>query len=113
MADLEPLDIVYEDEKFLAVSKTAGVRSAPVHRFTGGSILNRMIGYLGYEPHLLHRLDMNTSGVLVAAKDVRTARIAHQQFREKQVCSCCVGVGWHYNNGNANARAAFVEVRIL
>jgi 23S rRNA-/tRNA-specific pseudouridylate synthase len=55
VADSEPLNVVYEDGQFLAVLKPAGLRSAPVHRFMGGSALNRMIGYLGYEPHLLHR----------------------------------------------------------
>lgn len=55
VADPEPLQVVWEDAHFLAVLKPPGLRSAPVHRFLGGSALNRMIGYLGYEPHLLHR----------------------------------------------------------
>jgi len=55
VADHEPLEVIYEDDHFLAVSKPPGLRSAPAHRFEGGSALNRMIGYLGYEPHLLHR----------------------------------------------------------
>jgi 23S rRNA-/tRNA-specific pseudouridylate synthase len=55
VADAEPLQVVYEDAQLLAVLKPPGLRSAPVHRFMGGSVLNRMIGYLGYEPHLLHR----------------------------------------------------------
>eukprot|EP00775_Hariotina_reticulata_P007958 gene7958-8156_t len=61
----------------------------------GGSALNRMIGYLNYEPHLLHRLDMNTSGVLVAAKDRATASAAHAQFRSKAVKKSylCLAVG--------------------
>lgn len=85
VADPEPLQVVWEDAHFLAVLKPPGLRSAPVHRFLGGSALNRMIGYLGYEPHLLHRLDMNTSGVLLAAKDRATASAAHAQFRTKAV----------------------------
>jgi 23S rRNA-/tRNA-specific pseudouridylate synthase len=55
VADAEPLQVVYEDARFLAVSKPPGLRSAPVHRFLGGSAVNRMIGYLGAEPYLLHR----------------------------------------------------------
>lgn len=55
VADPEPLHVVYEDDAFLAVLKPPGLRSAPVHRFMGGSALNRMIHRLGYEPHLLHR----------------------------------------------------------
>jgi 23S rRNA-/tRNA-specific pseudouridylate synthase len=55
VADSEPLQVVHEDERFLAVCKPPGLRSAPVHRFMGGSAVNRMIGYLGAVPHLLHR----------------------------------------------------------
>lgn len=55
VSDPQPVHVVYEDDHFLAVMKPPGLRSAPVHRFMGGSALNRMIGYLGYEPHLLHR----------------------------------------------------------
>lgn len=56
----------------------------------------RLIGHLGYEPHLLHRLDMNTSGVLVFAKNTPTARAAHAQFEhklaEKTYLAICCGV---------------------
>jgi 23S rRNA-/tRNA-specific pseudouridylate synthase len=55
VADQEPLEVVAEDEQLLVVCKPAGVRSAPVHRFQGNSMLSRMIGHLGHEPHLLHR----------------------------------------------------------
>lgn len=54
-------------------------------------MLNRLIGYCGYEPHMLHRLDMNTSGVLVAAKDKATAQSGHRQFECKQVSAAPAG----------------------
>lgn len=96
VSDSEPLQVVHEDTHFLAVSKPPGLRSAPVHRFLGGSVVNRMIGHLGTEPCLLHRIDMNTSGVLVAAKDSQTASLVAAQFRTKQVSKAylalCLGV---------------------
>ena len=55
VADLEPLEVVAEDDKMLVVNKPYGVRSTPVHRFQGNNMLSRMIGHLGCEPHLLHR----------------------------------------------------------
>lgn len=55
VADSEPLEVVFEDDRFLAVCKPPRLRSAPVHRFMGGSAVNRMIGYLGSMPYLLHR----------------------------------------------------------
>lgn len=55
VSDSEPVEVVYESSTLLAVNKPAGLRSAPVHRFMGGSAVNRIIGYLGAEPYLLHR----------------------------------------------------------
>ncbi|GFR49816.1 hypothetical protein Agub_g11756 [Astrephomene gubernaculifera] len=40
------LDVLWEDEYFLAVNKPPGVNTAPVHRFVGGSMVNRVIAYL-------------------------------------------------------------------
>lgn len=65
LADSEPLDIVYEDDTFLAVCKPSFIKMHPSHRFEGGSLLNRAIGYLGYQPWLLHRLDMVSFSFLV------------------------------------------------
>lgn len=58
VADTDPLDIIYEDDVFLVVSKPSFVKMHPSHRFEGGSLLNRAIGHLGYQPYVLHRLDM-------------------------------------------------------
>jgi len=71
VSDKEPVQVVYEDNAFLAICKPPGLRSAPVHRFMGGSAVNRIIGYLGAEPHLLHRwaLDGGASHALRAGWD--------------------------------------------
>lgn len=58
VADSEPLEILFEDDTFLVVNKPPFLKMHPSHRFEGGSVLNRAIGYLGYPPRLLHRLDM-------------------------------------------------------
>lgn len=58
VADSEPIDVVFEDDNYLAVNKPSFLKMHPAHRFEGGSLLNRAIGYLGYTPWLLHRLDM-------------------------------------------------------
>lgn len=80
-ASSDPVDIVFEDAAFVAVNKPPGVRSAPHHRFSDSSMVNRLIGYLGYPPHLLHRLDMDTSGALLSlyCRDsrLRTGYVLH------------------------------------
>lgn len=63
VSDSEPLQVVHEDTHFLAVSKPPGLRSVPVHRFLGGSAVNRMIGHLGTEPYLLHRCGGRTNAI--------------------------------------------------
>lgn len=58
VADKEPLEVVFEDDRFLVVNKPSYVKMHPSHRFEGGSLLNRAIGHCGFTPWLLHRLDM-------------------------------------------------------
>lgn len=83
VADNDHVEVIYEDADMIAVNKPAGVISAPKHRFTGGSMVNRLIGYLGYPPYPVHRLDMQTSGVLVMAKRQLAAAPLAGQFSEK------------------------------
>lgn len=84
-ADNIPVEVIYEDDDLLAVNKPPGVITAPKHRFTGGSLVNRIIGTLGFEPLTIHRLDMNTSGVVLFAKKRDIVPHLHAQFREKEV----------------------------
>jgi 23S rRNA-/tRNA-specific pseudouridylate synthase len=50
--DPEPVDIVFEDEHLIAVNKPAHLRTQPIHRHVGGSMVNRLITYLGYMPRV-------------------------------------------------------------
>jgi len=82
-ADFDPIEILYEDEYIVALNKPPHLITAPKHRFTGGSLVNRVIGNLGLEPLVIHRLDMNTTGVVLFAKKRPTASELHAQFRNK------------------------------
>eukprot|EP00737_Agarophyton_chilense_P002539 gb/GEZJ01002897.1/.p1 GENE.gb/GEZJ01002897.1/~~gb/GEZJ01002897.1/.p1 ORF type:complete len:314 (-),score=33.39 gb/GEZJ01002897.1/:2198-3139(-) len=86
VADHDPLDIVFEDDSFLVLNKPSYVKMHPSHRFEGGSLLNRAIGYLGYPPRILHRLDMHTTGVVVImAKEKQVCHPIMQQFMNGHV----------------------------
>ncbi len=62
------LTVLYEDGELLAIDKPAGMLAHPTSRERGGTVLNGLVG-MGYrEARLLHRLDRETSGVLVAGK---------------------------------------------
>lgn len=104
VADHDPLDIVYEDETFLVVSKPGWLKMHPVHRFQGGTLLNRVIGYLGYNPHMCHRLDMHTSGVVMFLKTKTWCTAILEAFQSGAIFKeylCLVDVA------NANLEGSF------
>lgn len=82
-ADHDPIEIIHEDDLLLCLNKPKFVITAPKHRFEGGSMVNRVLGNKGKLPFVVHRLDMNTSGVLLFAKSSKAASLLHEQFRNK------------------------------
>lgn len=81
----QPLDILYQDDWLIAVNKPAGLLSVP-GRYVDrqDSVLSRLQksnGALG----AVHRLDQDTSGVLLLAQDVQTYRQLNQQFQQRRV----------------------------
>lgn len=86
-----PLDIVYEDDELLVVNKPAGMVVHPGHGNYSGTLVNALAYYLGREPDpehddermglLVHRIDKDTSGLLVVAKtDAAQIELARQFF---------------------------------
>jgi 23S rRNA pseudouridine1911/1915/1917 synthase len=74
VAEPIPLTIVYEDDWLLAVDKPAGMTVHPTRRYPHGTLVNALLWHgrgetrAGYGPRLAHRLDRDTSGVLLVAK---------------------------------------------
>lgn len=79
--DFEKIEILYEDEDIIAVSKPPYIATMPKHRYEAGSLYSRVFGYLKKEPYGLHRLDMNTSGVVIFGKNSSTAKFMNNEFR--------------------------------
>ena len=87
------LDIVFEDESILIINKPAGiaVHPAPGHRdkTIANALINHDLGIskvgLNSRPGIIHRLDMETSGLLVTAKNEIAHRKISQQFAERLV----------------------------
>ncbi|KAL4544365.1 hypothetical protein Ndes2437B_g02138 [Nannochloris sp. 'desiccata'] len=83
-ADHDPIEVIFEDDDFIALNKPYGVITAPKHRYVGGSMVNRIIGHRGgLEPAVLHRLDMNTTGVVLFAKKRDIVPAVHLHSIEK------------------------------
>jgi len=68
----------------LAVNKPPGISTAPRHRHEGGALWNRVHGYLGRPPKIIHRLDHFTSGVIVFGKTSAAAGALCREFRERR-----------------------------
>ena len=98
-----PLEVLYEDEYILAVNKQIGQVVHPNHRYPTNTLGNAVIGYWErkgenrlYRP--IHRIDRNTSGVVVIAKN----QFAHQQL------------GWQLEHGHIHKRyVGFVQGIVL
>lgn len=79
-----PLDIVYEDEALMVINKQAGLRSVPGVNIAD-SVYTRLKHLLNAEPYMVHRLDMDTSGLLVVAKSQHIHRHLQMQFLKRMV----------------------------
>jgi tRNA pseudouridine32 synthase/23S rRNA pseudouridine746 synthase len=80
--------IIYEDEWLIAVNKPAGLLSVPGrYQQTQDSVLNRWRHLFpdGMALMAVHRLDQDTSGILLIARDRQTYKQLSQQFQQRQV----------------------------
>ena len=83
---IEGLPVVYEDEHLIVVDKPSGMLSQP-GKSVDGSVLTRVLDSNRdlHGPVLVHRLDMDTSGLLLLAKTRSVHRKLQQQFEHRQV----------------------------
>jgi tRNA pseudouridine32 synthase / 23S rRNA pseudouridine746 synthase len=80
------LTLIYEDEWLLAVNKPAGLLSVPGrYRDRQDSVLSRLRHQRDERLHVVHRLDQDTSGLLLLARDSDTQRQLSRQFEQQQV----------------------------
>ncbi|MDW8122644.1 MAG: RluA family pseudouridine synthase [Armatimonadota bacterium] len=93
MPEKVPLTVLYEDDDLLAINKPAGLLTHPAGRKRTGTIVNALLGmgvplscYAGsFRPGIIHRLDKETSGVLLIAKNDFTHREVLRQLKERKV----------------------------
>ena len=85
-----PLDIVYEDDALVVVNKAAGMVVHPGHGNYNGTLLNALLYHFeslplnaNDRPGLVHRIDKDTSGLLVVAKTEKAMTHLAKQFFDK------------------------------
>ncbi len=84
----QPLPILYEDQWLIVINKPPGLLSVPGrYRDSQDSVLSRLRHLLpdGEALRTVHRLDRDTSGILMFARDRQTHRQLSQQFQQRQV----------------------------
>ncbi len=83
------LEILYEDDLLLVLNKPAGLLSVPLERKMGASsVYDQLEDYFRprgkRHPFVVHRIDRDTSGLVVFAKDARTQEALKAQFRRRE-----------------------------
>ncbi len=96
-----PLDVLHEDEHIIVLNKPAGLVVHPAAGNPDGTLVNALLhhcrgelpGISGVErPGIVHRLDKDTSGCLVAAKSDLAQRSLLQQFADRQITKLYLAV---------------------
>jgi 23S rRNA pseudouridine1911/1915/1917 synthase len=88
-----PLDVIFENEDFMVVNKPAGMVVHPAAGHPSGTLVNAALAHatdLGgiggdLRPGIVHRLDKDTSGLILIAKNDKTHRWLQDQFRLRKV----------------------------
>lgn len=91
-----PLDIVFENDDIIVINKPSGMKSQP-DKAKEASLSEYLKGYLyskgcynpndghSFTPALCNRLDMNTTGLVIAAKNAEAQRILNQKIKDKEI----------------------------
>lgn len=141
------LDIIYQDQEMAAINKPPGMVAHPTATLRTGTVVNALLGRMplskersqdpadqAYRPGIVHRLDKDTSGVMVVAKnDAAHRHLAlsfKKRFAEKEYVAIVVGaiedgvtvdaaIGRHpvrrqtMTVGGENAKSASTSFRVL
>lgn len=115
-----PLDIVYEDQYLLIVNKPAGMVTHPAYKNYSGTLVNALLYYSqqkndklsdlnGFErAGIVHRLDKDTSGLLVVAKDEVTHRKLSELFFHHRIKREYQGIVW----GRLREKKGIIEKKL-
>lgn len=95
LAEDVPLAVVYEDEDVLVIDKPSGLVTHPSPGHNGGTLVNALLARGGIEaygtvagderPGIVHRLDRDTSGLIVVARNDRAQAAVMSQLRARRV----------------------------
>ena len=91
------ISVIYEDENILLIDKPAGLVVHEDNDNTADTLINRVLSYMyhkgefdperenSFTPALVNRIDRNTSGIVIAAKNAEALRILNQKVRDREI----------------------------
>jgi len=96
-----PLDVIYEDDTLLVVNKPAGMVVHPALGHASGTLVNAVLAHCPQiaevggadRAGIVHRLDKDTSGLIIVAKDEATHAALQRQFKHRQVVKTYLALG--------------------
>jgi 23S rRNA pseudouridine1911/1915/1917 synthase len=111
-----PLDVVHEDDALLVVNKPAGMVVHPALGHTSGTLVNAVLAHCrqvadvgGLErAGIVHRLDKDTSGLMLIAKDEATHTALQRQFKRRQVAKTYLALV----EGHVQPREGIIEAPV-
>ena len=98
-----PINIIYEDDDVIVVNKEAGMVVHPAYGNYTGTLVNALMWHFRdiplfqtgeLRPGLVHRIDKNTSGLLVVAKNELSLNILSKQFYERTTDRKYIALVW-------------------
>lgn len=110
-----PLDVVYEDSDVLVINKPKGLVVHPAAGHEDGTLVNALLHHCGdslsgingeKRPGIVHRIDMDTSGLLIVAKNDFAHQALAAQLQDHSLCrtyECIVRGGFSQDAGTVDA----------
>jgi len=101
-AEKIPLNILFDDDSIIVIDKPAGMVVHPAAGHASGTLVNALLYYcprfggIGGElrPGIVHRLDKDTSGVIVVAKTQKAMMSLAKQFKQRKIHKEYLAVAW-------------------
>jgi 23S rRNA pseudouridine1911/1915/1917 synthase len=116
LAEDIPIDIIYEDEDVIVVNKPSGLVVHPAYGHHTGTLVNAVVGRIAADtgrdaarPGIVHRLDKDTSGVMIVAKNDVAQLALSRQIQGKRFEKEYLALSW----GDPGPQPAVIEGPIL
>lgn len=111
-----PLDVIYEDDVLLVVNKPAGMVVHPAYGHASGTLVNAVLAHCPQvadvggpdRAGVVHRLDKDTSGLILIAKDGVTRAALQRQFKRRRVAKAYLALV----EGQVQPREGVVEAPV-